>query len=330
MPPSPGPGEVLIKVGGVGVNFFEVMMRQDRYAVTPPLPFLPGVEIAGTIAALSEGVTNLSVGDRVAAALYAAGVQSGGYAEYVAVKAEVVVRLPDEISFATATALQVQGLTALHLLRSHSAAGRNVLISAAAGGVGSLLVQLAKRSGAKRVIAMASSAEKLALAQELGADAGIDYTQADWPEQVRAATDGVGPDLIFDASGGDIPARCLALLAPFGRLVLYGPLSLADFRPDAEALKTLIFGNRSVTGLFAAAASGARTPRGANSASCSGSRPRESSNCCPAPAFRWHRQARPTRRWRAGERPANWCWCPDGAQLARAVANWPALRKRQR
>lgn len=247
-PPSPGPGEVLVRVGAVGVNFFEVMMRQNRYAVTPPLPFSPGVEIAGTIAALGEGVTTFSVGDRVAAALYVAGVSSGGYAEQVAIRADVVVRLPDEISFATATALQVQGLTALHLLRSHSAAGRNVLISAAAGGVGSLLVQLAKRSGARRVIAMASSAEKLALAQELGADAGIDYTRADWPEQVRAATDGAGPDLIFDASGGDIPARCLALLAPFGRLVLYGPLSLADFRPDAEALKTLIFGNRTVAG----------------------------------------------------------------------------------
>lgn len=246
--PSPGPGEVLIKVGAVGVNFFEVLMRQDRYAVTPPLPFIPGVEIAGTIATLGEGVTTVSIGDRVAAALYVAGVQSGGYAEYVAVKADVVMRLPDEISFATATALQVQGLTALHLLRSHSAAGKKVLISAAAGGVGSLLVQLAKRGGAKRVIAMASSAGKLALAQELGADAGVDYAQPDWHEQVRAATDGAGPDLIFDASGGDIPARCLALLAPFGRLVLYGPLSLADFRPDGEALKTLIFGNRSIAG----------------------------------------------------------------------------------
>lgn len=246
--PSPRPGEVLIKVGAVGINFFEVMMRQNLYAVTPPLPFIPGVEIAGTIAALGDGVTNLSIGDRVAAALYVAGVQSGGYAEQVAIRADVVVRLPDEISFATATALQVQGLTALHLLRCHSAAGRNVLISAAAGGVGSLLVQLAKRNGARRVIAMASSAEKLAMVQELGADAGIDYTQADWPQQVRAATDGAGPDLIFDASGGDIPAQCLALLAPFGRLVLYGPLSLADFRPDAEALKTLIFGNRTIAG----------------------------------------------------------------------------------
>lgn len=247
-PPSPGPGEVLITVGAVGVNFFEVMMRQDRYAVTPLLPFIPGVEIAGTIAALGDGVTTLSVGDRVAAALYVAGVQSGGYAEQVAISADVVVRLPEEISFATATALQVQGLTALHLLRSHPASGRNVLISAAAGGVGSLLVQLAKRGGAKRVIAMASSAEKLVLAQELGADAGVDYTRPDWPEQVRAATDGAGPDLIFDASGGDIPARCLALLAPFGRLVLYGPLSLSDFRPETEALKALIFGNRSIAG----------------------------------------------------------------------------------
>eukprot|EP01042_Synura_sphagnicola_P027794 gene27794-35865_t len=239
--PSPGPGEVLIKVGTVGVNFFEVMMRQDRYAVTPPLPFIPGVAVAGAIAALGEGVTAFSVGDRVAAALYVAAVQSGGYAEYVAIDSNVVVRLPDEISFAAATALQVQGLTALHLLHSHSAAGKTVLISAAAGGVGSLLIQLAKLRGAKRVIAMASSAEKLALAQELGADAGVDYTRSDWLEQVRAATDCAGPDLIFDASGGGIPGQCLALLAPFGRLVLYGPLSLSDFCPETEALKALIF-----------------------------------------------------------------------------------------
>jgi NADPH2:quinone reductase len=246
--PSPGPGEVLIAVGAVGVNFFEVLMRQDCYVVTPALPFSPGVEVAGTIAALGEGVTAFSVGERVAAALYLAGVQSGGYADYVAVSTDVLVRLPETLPFAAATALQVQGLTALHLLRSNPAAGRNVLISAAAGGVGSLLVQLAKRAGAKQVIAMASSNEKLALVQDIGADAGVDYTRPDWPEQVRALTDGAGPDLIFDASGSDIPAQCLALLAPFGRLVLYSPLSIADFRPDAEALKTLIFGNRAIAG----------------------------------------------------------------------------------
>lgn len=246
--PSPGPGEVLIAVRAAGVNFFEVMMRQDRYVTTPALPFIPGVEVAGTVAALGAGVTSFATGERVAAALFAAGIQSGGYADHVAVSAEVVVRLPRALSFASATALQVQGLTALHLLRSHPAESRTVLVGAAAGGVGSLLVQLAKRHGARRVIAMASSAEKLALARELGADAGVDYTRSDWPEQVRAATDGAGPDLIFDASGGDVPGRCLALLAPFGRLVLYGPLSIADFRPDAAALKTLIFGNRMIAG----------------------------------------------------------------------------------
>lgn len=246
--PSPGPGEVLIAVRAAGVNFFEVMMRQDRYVTTPALPFIPGVEVAGTVAALGAGVTSLAIGERVAASLFAAGVQSGGYADHVAVSAEVVLRLPQALSFAAAAALQVQGLTALHLLRSHPAEARTVLVSAAAGGVGSLLVQLAKRHGARRVIAMASSAEKLALARELGADAGVDYTRSDWPEQVRAASDGAGPDLVFDASGGDVPGRCLAVLAPFGRLVLYGPLSIAGFRPDAEALKTLVFGNRMIAG----------------------------------------------------------------------------------
>jgi NADPH2:quinone reductase len=246
--PSPGPGEVLIAVGAAGINFFEVLMRQDRYAVTPALPLIPGVEVAGTVAALGAGVTGLEPGRRVAAALFAAGIQSGGYAEQVVAPAHVVAPVPDALSFTEATALQVQGLTALHLLRRNPAAGRTVLISAAAGGVGSLLVQLAKRGGARRVIAMASSAEKRALAQELGADVTVDYSLPDWPDAVRSAAGGGGPELIFDASGEDIPGKNLALLAPFGRLVLYGPLSISDFRPDADDLKTLIFGNRALTG----------------------------------------------------------------------------------
>lgn len=246
--PSPGPGEVLITVGAAGINFFEVLMRQDRYAVTPALPLIPGVEVAGTVAALGAGVGGLAIGQRVAAALFAAGIHGGGYAEQVVAPADVVAPLPDGLSFPEATALQVQGLTALHLLRQNPPSGRTVLISAAAGGVGSLLVQLAKRGGARRVLAMASSAEKRALARELGADVVIDYSRPDWPDVVRAAAGGVGPELIFDASGGDIPARSLALLAPFGRLVLYGPLSIADFRPGSEDLKTLIFGNRALGG----------------------------------------------------------------------------------
>lgn len=247
-PPSPGRGEVLIAVGAAGVNFFEIMMRQDRYAMTPSLPLVPGVEVAGTVAALGEGVGGFQVGQRVAAALFAAGIQAGGYAEQVVAPASVVVPLPDEISFAAAAALLVQGLTALHLLRQNPPAGRTVLVSAAAGGVGSLLLQLAKRGGAKRVVAMASSAEKLALTREFGAAAAVDYSRRDWPDQVRAATEGAGPDLVFDASGGDVPGQCLALLAPFGRLVLYGPLSIAAFRPGADELRTLIFGNRAITG----------------------------------------------------------------------------------
>lgn len=246
--PSPGPGEVLIRVGAAGVNFFEVLMRQDRYAVTPALPFIPGVEVAGTIAALGAGVSSLQLGERVAAALFAGGVQSGGYAEYVVADADLVVPLPNALAFADAAALMVQGLTALHLVRQNPPAGKSVLVNAAAGGVGSLLLQLAKRAGARRVIAAASSAEKLALAHELGADAGIDYSLPDWPDQARAASGGAGPDLIFDASGGEIPATSLALLAPFGRLVIYGPLALQDFRPGAAELKTLIFNNLSLGG----------------------------------------------------------------------------------
>lgn len=246
--PSPGPGEILIKVGAAGINFFEVLMRQDRYAVTPALPLRPGVEVAGTVEALGEGVAGLRTGQGVAAALFAGDMPAGGYAQYVVASEAVVAPLPDALSFADAVALLVQGLTALHLLKQNPPAGKTVLVNAAAGGVGSLLVQLAKREGATRIIAAASSAEKLALACELGADAGVDYTQADWPERVRAANGGAGPDLVFEASSGKITAASLALLAPFGRLVLYGPLAIRDFRPGASEVQALIFGNLSLAG----------------------------------------------------------------------------------
>ncbi|WP_332686993.1 quinone oxidoreductase family protein [Bosea sp. (in: a-proteobacteria)] len=246
--PSPGPGEVLIRVGAAGVNFFEVLMRQDRYAVTPALPFRPGVEVAGTVEALGDGVDEFRIDQRVAAALFIGSTSGGGYAEYVVASQEIVAPLPDAVSFAEATALLVQGLTALHLLRQNPPAGKTVLVNAAAGGVGSLLMQLARRSGAARVIAAASSAEKLELARRLGADAGVDYTQADWPERVRAANGAAGPDLVFEASGGEITAASLVLLAPFGRLVLYGPLAIQDFRPGAAEVQALIFGNLSLRG----------------------------------------------------------------------------------
>src|SRR5262245_17148354 len=137
--PRPARGQVLVRVHAAGVNYFEVLMRSDRYAVTLALPMRPGVEVSGIVEAVGE-----MLDARVAVPMFAFGVSSGGYAEYVAVDADSVVPLPDTLSFADAVALQVQGLTALHLSRLRSVTDKTVVVTAAAGGVGSLLVQLLK------------------------------------------------------------------------------------------------------------------------------------------------------------------------------------------
>src|SRR5262245_15456715 len=158
--PEPGPGQVLVRVRAAGVNFADTLMRENRYALTPELPAVLGHEDVGVIEALGKGVSGLAVGARVAAPLFAAGTFFGGYAEYVLIDAGFLTPLPDALSFEDATALMVQGLTALYLTRQIPPQGKTVFVSAAAGGVGTLLVQLAKRAGAKTVIAAGSTAQK--------------------------------------------------------------------------------------------------------------------------------------------------------------------------
>ncbi|TCR64223.1 zinc-binding dehydrogenase [Bosea sp. BK604] len=246
--PLPDPGQALIRVGAAGVNFFETLQRQDRYGGTPTLPMIPGVEVAGTVEALGAGVDTVRIGERVAAPLFAAGNFSGGYADYVAVNANWLVPLPDELPFARAAALMVQGLTALHLVRQAPPAGKSVLVSAAAGGVGSLLVQIAGRASATRVIAAASSAEKLAVARRLGAEEGVDYSQPGWTGQARAIAGGTGFDIIYESTGGTVMSACLGLLAPLGRIVAFGALNLQDFALGLPELKALVAGNQSLAG----------------------------------------------------------------------------------
>jgi NADPH2:quinone reductase len=246
--PEPGPGQALVEIKAAGINFAEPLMRQDRYAVTPELPAVPGVEAAGVIAALGpDAPEGLAPGLRVAAPLFAAGAAGGGYADHVLMDAGALAPLPDDLSFEDATALMVQGLTALHLTRQAPPSGKTVLVNAAAGGVGSLLVQLARRSGAKMVVAAAGSAAKLDFALELGADAAIDYTKPDWVDQVRAATGG-GPDLIFESAGGEVTRGSLEVLAPGGEIVIYGALNIQGFQFGVPELTRLIFQNQSLTG----------------------------------------------------------------------------------
>ncbi len=246
--PAPGVGEVLVRVRAVGINFAETLMRQNKYAVTPELPAVPGVEVAGTIAQTGDRVHGLTVGARVAVPLFATGAMLGGYSDHVVVSAGLVVPLPEALSFEAATALMIQGLTALYLTKQISPEGKTVLVNAAAGGVGSLLVQLARRAGAKTVIAAASSARKLDFARSLGADMGVDYTKPDWVEAVRAASGGAGPDIIYESAGGDITRASLAALGPRGELVIYGALNIQAFDFGVPDLIGLIFNNQSLTG----------------------------------------------------------------------------------
>lgn len=250
--PVPGPSEVLVRVRAVGVNFADTLMRENRYALTPPLPCVLGSEVAGVVERVGPDVVGLAVGARVAVPLFVAGIAFGGYAEYVAIDANYAVGLPDDVSFEQAVALMVQGLTALHLLRRAPVDGKIVLVNAAAGGVGSFLVQLARRAGATTIVAAASTPEKRAFARTLGADLAIDYTRADWAESLRDALGGVGPDVIYESVGGDVMKRSLDVLAPLGQIVVYGALNIQDFQLGVPELLGLVFKNQSLTGFAVA------------------------------------------------------------------------------
>jgi NADPH2:quinone reductase len=223
-------GSVLIKTEVAGVNYADTMLRKGTYLTRPSLPFTPGFEVAGRIEAVGAGVEGLLAGQRVMARL-----RGGGYAEYAVASAAQVTPVPDGLEFGTATALLAQGLTALGLLKGLKV-GQTILVHAAAGGVGSLLVQLARLRGA-HVIGTASTAEKLEIVKELGADAAINYTEADWPEQVRAATpDGAGVDLLIEMVGGEVGEQNVKCLVPGATMIVYGAASGKDFQISALGL----------------------------------------------------------------------------------------------
>lgn len=250
--PDPGPGEVRIRVRAAGVNLSDTLMRQDRYAITPTLPAILGNEVAGEVDALGPGVKGLTIGERVAGPLFAAGTVAGGYAEYAVLSAGLVVPLPPGLGFDQALALMVQGLTALYLTRQASPHGKTVLVNAAAGGVGSLLLQLAKRAGAARLVAGVSTEGKIPFARAMGADVGVIYSEPTWVDAAREATGGRGPDLIYESVGGEVTSQSLQALAPKGHLVIYGALNIQSFHLGVAELLELIFKNQSVTGFAVA------------------------------------------------------------------------------
>jgi NADPH2:quinone reductase len=209
-PPTPGPGEVLVRVNRAGLNFADTHRRTNTYLAKDELPLVPGSEVAGV---------REDTGERVVALC-----GSGGYAEYAAAPGALTFPIPEGVDDETALALVLQGLTAWHLYRTcaRMGGGESVVVHAAAGGVGSLAVQLGKAMGAGRVIATASTQDKRALALELGADAAVDGAAEGLTERLLEANLGAPVDVVFEMAGGAVFDASLAALAPFGRLVTYG------------------------------------------------------------------------------------------------------------
>jgi NADPH2:quinone reductase len=217
--PKPGTGEVLVSLKAAGVNFADIYMREGRRPVS--LPFTPGREGAGVVIEVGEGVTEVKVGDRVA---YAEGV--GSYAECSVVKASLLIPIPEDMSFEKAAAFPLQGMTAHYLLHDfyHFKAGETVLVHAAAGGVGLLLVQWLKHMGV-RVIGTVSTDEKAKIALEAGADHVIVYTKQDFVAEAKNLTDGKGVDYIIDGVGKSTFTKDLEAVRVRGRVCLFGSAS---------------------------------------------------------------------------------------------------------
>jgi NADPH2:quinone reductase len=233
--PEPGPEEALIRVSRAGLNFADTHTRTNSYVRKATLPLVPGGEVAGV---------REDTGERVVAL-----VGSGGYAEYALAPAEHVFPIPDEIDDGTALALIVQGTTAWHLYRTAGrvAQGESVVVHAAAGGVGSLAVQLGHALGAGRVIATASSEQKRALALELGADVAIDPAPEGLTERLLEANGGEGVDVVFEMAGGEVFDASYAALARFGRIVVCG---IASQQPNEVRTGSLLRHSRAAIGFY--------------------------------------------------------------------------------
>ncbi|MEX2598817.1 MAG: quinone oxidoreductase [Dehalococcoidia bacterium] len=235
--PSPTEGQALIRLHAIGVNFIDTYQRAGNYQV--PLPYIAGQEGAGEVLAVGPGVTAVKPGDRVAYT----GVP-GAYAEQALAPADKLVKLPRDISYETAAAAMLQGMTAHYLSHSTYSLGNGdtCLIHAAAGGVGLLLTQMAKMRGAT-VIGTVSTPEKAETAKAAGADHIVLYTQEDFVEKVKEVTGGKGLPVVYDSVGKDTFEKSLECLAPRGFMVLYGQSSgpVAPFNPQILNAKGSLF-----------------------------------------------------------------------------------------
>lgn len=241
--PSAGDGQIKIRVRACGVNFPDLLLVQGLYQLKPPLPFSPGLEVAGEVVEVGAGATGLEVGQRVVSTL-----MWGGFAEEVVVPAVMPMAMSPAISFAEAAAIPLAYGTA-HVALTHRAqlkADETLLVLGAAGGVGLAAVKLGKLLGA-RVIAAASTEEKLSLASEYGADETINYSSESLRDRVKALTNGRGADVIFDPVGGDLFDQAVRRIAWEGRYLVIG---FASGRIPAVPANIALLKNASIVGLF--------------------------------------------------------------------------------
>lgn len=246
--PEPGSGEVRVKIEVAGVNYIDIYHRTGLYP--SKIPFSPGMEGAGVVDAVGDNVPEVEIGDRVVYAM-----QQGSYAEFAVVPSWKLVQLPENLDFHSGAAVMLQGMTAHYLTHSTYPLkkGDTLLIHAAAGGVGLLLIQIAKRLGAK-VFGTVSTKEKASLAKDAGADEIILYTESDFEEGVKRLTNDQGVDVVYDSVGKTTFEKSLSCLRPRGYLVSFGQSSgpIAPFNPGILSAKGSLFLTRPTLAHYAA------------------------------------------------------------------------------
>ncbi len=241
--PEPKAGEVLIEIKAASLNFPDLLIVQNKYQMKPALPFVPGSEYAGVITAVGDGVTHLKVGQNVACLS-----GTGGFGTHTIAKAALCMPLPPGFPHVDAAAFIMIYATSYHALidRAQLKAGETVLVLGAAGGVGTSAIQIAKAMGA-RVIAAASTDEKCELCKSIGADATINYTKENLREAIKAATDGKGPDVIYDPVGGDFAEPAFRSIAWRGRYLVVG---FASGPIPSLPLNLALLKGASIVGVF--------------------------------------------------------------------------------
>ena len=241
--PVPGPGQVVLDVKAAGVNFPDVLIIQGKYQFRPELPFTPGSELAGVVSAVGPGVERIALGDRMIAF-----TAQGAFAQKIAVPAQALMPMPPGMDFDTAAAITLTYGTSHHAVVDRAALkeGETMLVLGAAGGVGLAAIEIGKALGA-RVIAAASSDEKLAVCREHGADATINYSTEDLREAIKAATGGKGPDVIYDPVGGSYTEPAFRAIGWRGRYLVVG---FANGEIPKLPLNLMLLKGASLVGVF--------------------------------------------------------------------------------